>query len=613
MVLLAETDVALDERGVATTRFRYAVRIAHLSARDHATARVPYLDRHERVESTRAWVVRNGRIEKPRRGTHWADIAEINASTVFGEFRSKVYSAADQVVPGDVFAYEAEVQEPLLVAQFVRPWGNLLPVVTNRFRLSAPAGFTIEARHHLAVPEETVSPDGRSTTWTVSHQPFLPDEPCALDRGRLSGRTQVRVLPSPGATGFRALTFTTWPEVVQWAETLSAGQCDSDPSMKAKVGDLIAGAATTLEKIQRIARYVQTLRYVALDKDLGKGAGYKPRAASQVFAQGYGDCKDKANLLRALLREVGVTSFVAIAHLGGDHVPTGDFPSPRQFNHAISAIAVDQTVDLPAVVQTPTGERVLLFDATHPHVLLGDLPDALQGSRVLLLAPASEGLLDVPYLPLETSHRVRRVVEADLQRDGTIKGTVRIEGIGHFAAYWRTVSYSANEPAEYEKAAAVVLGDALRGTALSNAKPVEGEAGRFGMSCDIAASKFLQHLPGDRAVARLDLLSRAETPNLSAKERTRPVLLKPLALDDTISLRLPEESHPEELPAETRFQSDYGNYTRTVTFSEGKAVVQRQLNILARVVPVSEYPQLRRFLSDIAKADRASLLLRMTR
>ena len=48
---------------------------------------------------------------------------------------------------------------------------------------------------------------------------------------------------------------------------------------------------------------VENTRYVGLEFGIH---GYKPYKVTQVLARRFGDCKDKASLLLALLREVGV-------------------------------------------------------------------------------------------------------------------------------------------------------------------------------------------------------------------------------------------------------------------------------------------------------------------
>lgn len=612
VILLDESAVEVDAKGVATTVIRYAVRLLHGSGDTHARAHITYLQKSDRVSDHRAWVVRNGQVHKARQPKDWADVSDTSDAAVFGEYRAKTIDLSDTVVSGDVFAFEARLVQPLLVAQYQRNWGSTLPVLRESLSLCVPAGFGVEVFHtrHPA-PTETRSPDGRCITWAHENLPYLPDEPAAIAPAKVHGSSLVRILP-PAGSGFAPLTFGTWPDVARWAEDLSSGQCDSNAALEEKTRELTADASTALEKIRALCRYVQQLRYVALDKDLGKGSGYKPRRATAVFAQGYGDCKDKANLLRAMLRLAGIPSYVAIAKARPDFVPAAEVPSPRQFDHAISAIVVDASFDQPAVVTAATGERLLLFDPTHRHVDLGHLPEGLQGSRIYVLSPEHAQLLDVPVAPPAVGHRVERSLVLRFTETGALEGEARILGVGEAATHWRAVAYRGTDPLDLEKAAAATLGVSLKSARVSAVEPIAPPEDSVvtGVRYQVAMPVFLQPMPGGLLVARLELFNRADVPAFNAKERVRPVWLAALQQVDHAELALPPRIAAEELPAPAHLQSRFGTYERKVVVEGGKLMFQRRLEVLPQEVAVSDYASLRSFFADVARADRTAVLLR---
>jgi len=86
-----------------------------------------------------------------------------------------------------------------------------------------------------------------------------------------------------------------------WYSTLTTGRRDPSPEIKQKVATLTASAATPLAKMQALAAFVQNdIRYVAILLGIG---GIQPHPATDVFANRYGDCKDKATLLSSMLKE----------------------------------------------------------------------------------------------------------------------------------------------------------------------------------------------------------------------------------------------------------------------------------------------------------------------
>jgi hypothetical protein len=67
---------------------------------------------------------------------------------------------------------------------------------------------------------------------------------------------------------------------------------------------------------------------------------------------------------------------------------------------------------------------------------------------------------------------------------------------------------------------------------------------------------------------------------------------------------------PEELPVAVTLQSAFGSYNRVFTFDGLAVTCVRRVELKQGVVPITEYDPLKKFLSDVGKADRASMLLR---
>jgi hypothetical protein len=90
---------------------------------------------------------------------------------------------------------------------------------------------------------------------------------------------------------------------------LNAGQAEPNDAIIAKARSLVEGAATNLDKIRVVGKFTQQLNYVSIQVNIAKGGGYRPHAAAEFFQKLYGDCKDKANLTRAMSKAVGMTAY----------------------------------------------------------------------------------------------------------------------------------------------------------------------------------------------------------------------------------------------------------------------------------------------------------------
>jgi len=184
----------------------------------------------------------------------------------------------------------------------------------------------------------------------------------------------------------------------------------------------VEGAATQMDKIRAIGRFTQQLNYVSIQVNLSKGGGYKPHAASQIFQKLYGDCKDKANLTRAMLKAVGITAYPVAIYSGDRTHVTQEWPSLGAFNHAISAIRVGPDVKAPAVLDHPKLGRLLFFDPTDPYVTAGHLPDHEQASLALVGVGEAGDLVRAPAaqpVPAEYDRQVEAVLGPTARSPGS--------------------------------------------------------------------------------------------------------------------------------------------------------------------------------------------------
>jgi transglutaminase-like putative cysteine protease len=100
-----------------------------------------------------------------------------------------------------------------------------------------------------------------------------------------------------------------------------------------------AAEATDVGRAYAALRLVQQeIRYVGLEVGAG---GYFARPPEQVVAQGFGDCKDKALLLKVMLEALGLEAQVALARLEGGHALDRALPQATAFDHMIAAVRLD--------------------------------------------------------------------------------------------------------------------------------------------------------------------------------------------------------------------------------------------------------------------------------
>ncbi|MEO6004820.1 MAG: DUF3857 domain-containing protein [Opitutus sp.] len=613
VVLFDETARDVEASGLSTVTRRVAIRLLTPAGKDLLRTDVGYLKGSDKVKGSRAWLVRKGYPLKAPEYVDWVDRAGDPYGTLYGDYRIKSYSRAGDAVTGDVFVAETQVTGPMLTAQDIHGWGwDGIPVVEESYRLKVPPGFVIHTYLHGSEPPSPVeSSDRRETVWTIKNQPFVRSEPHAPAHEPAQAYLMVNIEPPSTGAHFAPVVLHQWADVATWLGALNREQCDSSSSLTAKSLELTAGCTTSLEKVRALGAYVQSLRYVAFNSGLAKGLGYQPRKATQVFSNGYGDCKDKANLLCAMLHEVGVEAFIAAARSGDDRNVWPEFAAASQFDHAIAAVRVTEPMDVPSIVKSELWGSLLFFDPTAQHTSVGDLPWYLQGTSVFVQAKGSESLTLLPTIEPKVGHLFVRKAALKLNRDGSYTGDVKIAGKGQAGAELRQAMFAASSSEQLTKFATELLGESNQSARLAQlVRSDDAKSGLCGINFNLAKSNHLQFLKNSLVVAKVDIFSRGAIPALTAPERLQSVKLRPVAFQDEIELALPDGLQPEELPAAATFSSIYGHYERDFKV-EGRTIkMTRRLELNQRLVPIAEYAALRKFLTDLGKADRASILLK---
>jgi hypothetical protein len=381
VVLLNDERVSITSDGTVLRTRRYAVRILVREGREEALAQAVYTAGSERVQSISAWLMPRGGATKTYGKKETVD--RIYASNdLYNEARLTYIGASDQADTGDVFGYETVVESKTVFSQFQFSFQENLPTSVSRFTLDLPAGWRSDS---VTFNSQKVEPSvtGSSSTWELRDLKPIKPEPASPSFSSMAPWIAVSFYPtSPTATQIK--TFANWNDVAKWMAQIEDPQMTVNDAMAAKVKELTANSKTEFEKIHAISRYVQSIQYISIQIGLGKGGGYIPHTATEIFAKAYGDCKDKANLMRAMLSLVKIPAYMVSITADDPSYVRPEWASPHQFNHCIIAIKVSDATTAHSVVTHPKLGRLMIFDATSEYTPLGDLPEDEQGSWALI-------------------------------------------------------------------------------------------------------------------------------------------------------------------------------------------------------------------------------------
>jgi transglutaminase-like putative cysteine protease len=198
------------------------------------------------------------------------------------------------------------------------------PVLRQSLTVTLPASMPLAWKAYRgSVESARKEQDGRVTyQWQVGEQPQLLSEPSMPPAQEVVPVLALSTIPA-------------WKDVSRWFAGLSKEGQAMTPALERLVAEVTAGKAGREEKIQALYFWVaRNIRYVET-AFTGEKAGFKPASADQTLQRKYGVCRDKAELLVALLRSIGVDASNVLITSGVRR--DVDIPG-IQFNHAIVAL-----------------------------------------------------------------------------------------------------------------------------------------------------------------------------------------------------------------------------------------------------------------------------------
>jgi hypothetical protein len=607
VALLREARVVVDESGKVTTTTRYAVRVLKREGRSEAVGRQVYTTSGGKVKDFRAWLIRpSGEVKKYGKD-QVLDVA-LADNDVYNEARVRAVSARDDAEPDSVFGYEGVLEEKSVFTQDEWSFQSTLPAIVSSYSVTVPPGWRVEGITYNHAPlQPAVS--GTSYTWEIKGLPPIEDEPATPGASALIPRLAVSFLPPAGVTAGIGKTFGGgWADVARWLGELANPQMTTSTDLLEKAQSLASKAAADEDKVEAIGRFVQGIRYVAVQTGLGRGGGYKPHAAADVLAKGYGDCKDKANLMRTMLRAVGVESYPVLIYSGDRRRVREDWASPQQFNHCILAAKVKGETSARATVKDPKLGNLLIFDPTDDFTPPGELPEDQEDSLALLVAPESTALLRMPSSPPE-GNRLERQVEAVIGPGGELNAKVVDTAFGQSAVNMRRERRIYSEP-DYRKSIERWVSDDAPGAAISKMEVSEdAESGSFSLALDFTSARYGQMMQNRLLMFRPSMLDRRDLLVFTEAERQHPIDLPSEAFAETARIAIPQGFTVDEIPDPFSREVSFGAYSGSCQVRLNELLCTRKLVVKRSTLPPSEYAAVKQFFGQIAGYENNPVVL----
>jgi len=608
--LYSEKVLSVQPNGKIKTVEREAYKILRPDGKSYGMVQASY-DSETRITGMHAWCIpaQGKDYEVKESSAVESALIGVDGSELVTDVRTKLLEipAAE---PGNIVGYEIEHEDRPYIFQDEWVFQGGVPTREAHFTLQLPPGWEYKAVW-LNHPELEPVAANNQWQWAVSNVKAIKFEEDMPPPVGVAGRMIVSLFPPGGVKkGFQS-----WSEMGSWYSTLTNGRRDPSAEIKQKVAALTASAATPLAKMQSLAAFVQSdIRYVAILLGIG---GVQPHPATDIFANRYGDCKDKATLLSSMLKEAGINSYYVVINAERGVVTSATPPHIGGFNHVILAVQLPPGLtdrSLMAVVQHPKLGRILFFDPTDHLTPFGQLSGALQANYGLLVTPDGGDLIELPQLP-SSSNAITRSAKLTLDDKGTLQGEVKEVRLGDPASSQRWALRSATKSADQIKPIETTLSHSLATFQIGKATVTSLRQNQLPFEYDYSfvSPNYAKHA-GDLLLVRPRVLGSKSS---SILETTEPRLY-PVEFDgperdtDIFEITLPAGYDVDDLPSPVNADYDFAAYHSKAEKDGNVLRYTRVFEVKQLSVPVNRMDDLKKFYRIIATDERNSAVLKPT-
>jgi len=604
VVLLEETTYTVAPDGTATEHYRSAMKILRPQGREDAVVGVPF-DKDTKILSMHVWSIGPDGHEYALKDNEIVEEGYANEGSLYFDGRVKVARAPARD-PGGIVAYEYEQRIRPYLTEKTWFFQSDIPRLNQSFTLELPPGYTYGTvwAHHDQI--KVVDLEHQRWRWEMKDTPGIDLDHVLMRPSEmaLAGRMTVHY----GAPGNALATQGTWQSIGEWYDMLAKDRLVATSEIAAKAKELVGDKTDFYDKTEAIAEFVQKqVRYFVIEMGVG---GFQPHFAGDIFHNRYGDCKDKATLLSAMLSTVGIHSaLVMVDHRRGVIDP--DAPSIVG-DHMIAAIEIPKGYSSPrlrSVITAKTGHQYLIFDPTWDKTAFGQLEHNLQGGYGILMEGKDSQIVQFPLLSPDLN-TIRRTAKFQLQPDGSLKGTVTEKRFGDLSEH-RRIMYTTGDAKEQREYLDHVLEQDFTTFKVSDVKVENAES----LNKDLTTTYSLDTDRFGKAMGPL-LMVRPRVLGTEAletdhKKRTVPIdLRETMQAKDDYDIELPPGYAVDEMPEPVKLDLGFASYESASEVKGNILHYSRTYTVREVTLPPEKYGDLQKLAGVIAADEQSHAVLK---
>ncbi|QXP61214.1 DUF3857 domain-containing protein [Olleya sp. HaHaR_3_96] len=386
-----------------------------------------------------------------------------------------------------------------------------------------------------------------------------------------------------------------WNDFGKWmSDKLINGTQALPETVKVEIKALTKNAKTDLEKAKIVYQFMQNkTRYISVQVGIG---GWKPMLASDVDRLGYGDCKGLSNYTKALLDEVGVTSYYTIVYGGEDVRSIDQSFSSLQGNHAILSI--------------PYNDSYITLECTNQSAPFGYNANFTDDRDVLIVTPLGG---EIVHTKVYSTNENSQIINSNIILDslGGFKAALNIISKGtQYDKYRRIEAQTEKENRLYYKDHFSDINNLQVNSMIFNN---DKDNIVFREDLDLQVDKYVTKA-GERWLMQPNFFNKFKTAPPRYKNRKLPFEIDRGFIDeDQYQITLPDNVKIEALQDDVVIKNKFGEYHYSIKQIDDKNLVFKRKIIINKGQFLKEdYSAFRKFKLAIVKHDKSKIVLTTT-
>jgi tetratricopeptide (TPR) repeat protein len=385
-------------------------------------------------------------------------------------------------------------------------------------------------------------------------------------------------------------TFKSWQDIYQWWWPLVKDKINADEAIRAKVRELTGGLKEEEDKARALYNFcAKEVRYVAVE--YGE-AGYEPHKAEDIFRNKYGDCKDQAVLLVAMLKEAGIRAYPVLIPTKGYYNLNNDFPSVL-FDHSIAALNL--------------GDKLIFLDPTAETCSFKDLPAGDQDRMVLVVKEDGYEIEKTPFFPAGQNF-LKQNISIKINANETIsaKKEILVQGMYEQAQrYW--LLYTPPQLIEEslkERIQEVSIGATLKNYKIENANNLDR---RVVLSYSFEGPEYFTAAGNLRIMPQL---SGMDVSLVAKDKRKYPIDFGILDERETaLVFEIPKEFMIKYVPETVTEDSPWIRFAAEYAIQKNQLIFRQKIELKKNSVSQEEYADFKSFYQGLTKKIKQRVIL----